>query len=70
MAPTSQLDKTYKALEVAQTLIKIADENVLGLDPDSKSEIREGITNLKLQKMLYFSEAAHLALFGKDLFEE
>lgn len=32
--------------------------------------ISEGITNLKLQKLLYFAQAAHLAIYNKELFEE
>ena len=34
-------------------------------------KVSEGISNLKLQKMLYFAQAAHLALYSKkSLFED
>ncbi|SRR5713101_2633851 len=33
-------------------------------------EKQSAVSNLKLQKLLYYSQAWHLALFGKPLFEE
>lgn len=33
-------------------------------------EFGEGITNLKMQKLVYYAQAFHLALFGIPLFEE
>jgi uncharacterized phage-associated protein len=35
------------------------------LNPDS-----DGITNMKLQKLLYYCQGFHLAIFGKTLFDE
>jgi len=43
---------------IADSLISLAYSN------------RSELTNLKLQKLLYYSQAWHLALFGKTLFEE
>lgn len=39
-------------------------------DEEIDENVHEGITNLKLQKLLYFSQAAHLALHDEKLFEE
>jgi uncharacterized phage-associated protein len=66
---TKPLNKEYSAEDVANCLIEIADERVLGHGPDGK-DIKEGITNLKLQKMLYFADAVYLAFFGKALFKD
>jgi len=65
----TQTTKEHSAVEVANCLISIADEQILGTDA-SGNPITEGISNLKLQKMLYFAEATHLALFDKQLFSE
>lgn len=49
----------YKALQVAQLLLLKAAE--------SKQEL---MSNLKLQKMLYYEQGFHLAAFGTPLFDE
>lgn len=49
----------YKALDIAKYLITLADP-----------EEEDLITNLKLQKLLYYAQGFHLALFGKPLFSE
>lgn len=56
---------TYTANNVAKYLIYLASQAFVG---DNKE--REGITNLKLQKMLYFSQAYYLAKFNKPLFKD
>lgn len=53
----------YSAENVAKYLIYLASREFVG---DNKE--REGITNLKLQKVLYFAQAYYLAKFGKPLF--
>jgi len=54
-----------KAIDVANWFI--AKANSEKLDED----VSEGISNLKLQKVLYFAQAAHLALYNKkSLFED
>lgn len=53
----------YDAENVAKYLIYLASQEFVG---DNKE--REGITNLKLQKVLYFAQAYYLAKFGKPLF--
>jgi uncharacterized phage-associated protein len=55
----------YKAENVAKYLIYLASQAFVG---DNKE--REGITNLKLQKVLYFAQAYYLAKLGKPLFGE
>ena len=36
----------------------------------SQPEIGDGITNLKLQKLLYYAQGLHLALHGKAFFDD
>lgn len=49
----------YKALDIANKII-------------SKTDLEHGdtISNLKLQKILYYQQGFHLAYFGTPLFEE
>lgn len=49
----------YKALDIAKYFITLA-----------SPEAEDLITNLKLQKLLYYAQGFHLALFGKPLFAE
>ena len=53
----------YKAEDVARYLIFLASQE------NQEKEI-DGITNLKLQKILYFAQAYYLAKLGKPLFAE
>ncbi len=50
----------YKALDIANKLLAKAAEFDAG----------ELMSNLKLQKMLYYQQGYHLAMFGTPLFEE
>ena len=52
----------YKALDIAKKLIKIADLQSMD-DSDC-------MTNLRLQKMLYYEQGYHLAMFDTPLFDE
>ena len=49
----------YKALDIANKIISITD-----------LEHGDTISNLKLQKMLYYQQGFHLAYFGTPLFDE
>lgn len=53
----------YKAENVANYLVFLASQ-------ENQEKEREGITNLKLQKILYFAQAYYLAKLGKPLFNE
>ncbi len=53
----------YRAQDVAKYLIFLASQ-------ENKEKEREGVTNLKLQKVLYFAQAYYLAKLGKPLFSE
>jgi uncharacterized phage-associated protein len=54
-----------KAIDVANWFVAKANSEQLGND------MSEGVSNLKLQKILYFAQAAHLALNKKKpLFED
>jgi uncharacterized phage-associated protein len=63
--PTSKNIGPYKASEVAKYLIYLGSQKVVG---DSKE--REGVTNLKLQKILYLAQAYFLAKIGRPLFAD
>lgn len=52
----------YKALDIAKKLICLAQN-----DEPNGGEL---LTNLKLQKLLYYQQGFHLAFFGTSLFEE
>lgn len=52
----------YKALDIAKKLIFKAQND----EPNGG----ERLTNLKLQKLLYYQQGFHLAFFGKPLFAE
>jgi uncharacterized phage-associated protein len=61
---TTQTTKSpYKAENVANFLIYLASQ-------ENKEEEREGISNLKLQKVLYFAQAYYLAKLGRPIFIE
>jgi len=61
---TTQTTKSpYKAENVANYLIFLASQ-------ENQEKEREGITNLKLQKILYFAQSYYLAKLGKQLFVE
>lgn len=53
----------YKAENVAHYLVFLASR-------ENQEKQREGVTNLKLQKVLYLSQAYYLAKLGKPLFAE
>ena len=53
---------TYKALDIAKKLILKAQND----EPNGG----ERLTNLKLQKLLYYQQGYHLAAFGTPLFSE
>jgi uncharacterized phage-associated protein len=55
----------YSAQEVAKYFIYLASQKVVG-----DNQEREGLTNLKLQKILYFAQAYYLAKLGKPLFQD
>ena len=53
---------TYKAIDIAKKLIFLAQQD--------EANGGECLTNLKLQKLLYYQQGYHLAAFGTPLFEE
>ena len=56
---------TYTANNVAKYLIYLASKDFVG-----DNQEREGITNLKLQKVLYFVQAYYLAKLNRPLFPD
>ncbi|MDP3958395.1 MAG: DUF4065 domain-containing protein [bacterium] len=66
MATTRRPSRTsYSAEEVAKYFIYLASQPFVG-----DNEEREGITNLKLQKILYLAQAYYLSKLGKPLFND
>jgi len=63
--PKLQKNKIYSASDVAKYLIYLGSKDVVG-DNDE----REGVTNLKLQKLLYLAQAYYLAKLGRPLFKD
>lgn len=57
-------NKTFRAEDIANYFIN------LSLEQKIDDDLPEGITHLKLQKILYFAQAAYLSLYDKPLFEE
>ena len=65
--------KAYTARQVAEYFIHLANSDFVdngGEDDSNPDEMAEGITNLKLQKILYFAQANYLANFGRPLFDD
>lgn len=62
---TRSTKSPYTAENVAKYVIYLASQAFVG---DNKE--REGITNLKLQKVLYFAQAYYLSKVGKPLFSD
>ena len=52
----------YKAIDIARKLIFLAQQD--------EANGGECLTNLKLQKLLYYQQGYHLAAFGTPLFDE
>jgi uncharacterized phage-associated protein len=60
--------KRYSAKEVAKYFIYLASQEIIGTNEEEKEV--EGITHLKLQKILYLAQAYYLAKFKIPLFKE
>ncbi len=60
----------YSAAEVAKYFIHLADQEVVDEKKSDGSKICEGITNLRLQKLLYFAQAYYLGALGRKLFSD
>ena len=58
----------YNALDVAQYIIYLASQNIV--DEVKGEKVYEGITNLKLQKLLYFVQVYFLVKQNKPLFSQ
>lgn len=52
---------TYNVFDITNHLLHIAENQVEGMDM---------LTNLKLQKLLYYEQGYHLAMYGEPLFDE
>ena len=52
----------YNVLDIAKKLIKMADDDI--------ANGGDNLTNLKLQKLLYYQQGFHLAKFDSPLFNE
>jgi len=61
---TQPASQAYTPDNVAKYLIYLASQEFVG-----DNQEREGMSNLKLQKMLYFAQAYYLAKHGRPLFK-
>ena len=64
-----KIETPLAAIDIARCFIKIAHDQVVEV-PEMEQELHEDITHLKLQKLLYFAQAAHLAAHGTPLFSD
>lgn len=65
------MEKEYSALDVALWFIyKTNAEMKNNVADNDDFDIYEGITHLKLQKLLYFAQGIYLAINSKPLFKE
>lgn len=55
---------SYSVFDVANYFISLSQKQMID------DGVPEGITHLKLQKILFFTQAAYLALYKKPLFED
>lgn len=55
----------YTALNIAKFFINFANKQII-----DNGGVYEGVTNLKLQKLLYFAQAIHLATNNTALFQD
>lgn len=58
-----------QALDIARQFLLVASHETTPV-PETGEELYEPVTHLKLQKLLYFAQAAHLSLFGTPLFAD
>ena len=65
-------DSILQAIDITDWFIAKANEPMPGAERSEteQHEPVEGISHLKLQKLLYFAQAAHLSLWSKTLFED
>lgn len=59
----------YKRI-IMNTNISAMDVAAFFVRMDDLKDIEDGITNLKIQKLLYYAQGYHLAYFGKPLFSD
>lgn len=62
---TKNMTKVYKATDIAKYIIYLASQVIIGDNNE-----REGITNLKLQKILYLAQGYFLAKKKRPLFND
>lgn len=61
----------YKAIDIANWFLLKNNSEVLQHEAEGDDyEVYEGITHLKLQKLLYYAQGVYLASTGEKLFEE
>ena len=63
--------ESFKAIDIANWFLwKNKIEQIENVTEYDEYEVYEGLTHLKLQKMIYFAQGLFLALAGKALFNE
>lgn len=67
----SFMKKKYNAMEIAQWFLWYNSyQKKMQLDETDKYDVYEGITHLKLQKLLYYAEGVYSAIIDNYLFKE
>lgn len=69
MSKDNNCSAPYKAIDIAEYFIYLSSKDPIDED-ENKNPIFEGITNLKLQKILYFAQAYFMVKTSQPLFEE
>lgn len=64
-----KIEEPLAAIDVARCIVKVAHHRIVDV-PERGESLHEDIDPLKLQKLLYFAHAAHLAAHGTPLFDD
>ena len=64
------MKRGYAALDIANWFLWYNREQQLEQLQDNNYDVYEGLTHLKIQKLLYYADGINLAITGKPLFED
>lgn len=67
----SAMNREYSALDIATWFIYKTNAEIKENQTNNDTyEVYEGLTHLKLQKLLYYAQGVYLSLFGESLFND
>ena len=64
------MKRGYAALDIANWFLWYNREQQLEQLQDNNYDVYDGLTHLKIQKLLYYADGINLAITGKPLFED